>query len=240
MLTVIVQKLFAATVPPDKLMLLPPAVALTDPLQPFTTPGVLETTRPAGRLSVKATPVNASPFELLILNVTVVFPPTGIAVGLKVLRILGGATTVRLAVDELPVPPSVEVTGPAVFVRTPAAFPVTLTEILHDVFAAMDPPLRLMSLDPAVAVTVPLQVFVTPGVAATTKPVGRASKNATPVSGIPFEFEIWKLTVVVPPRGIIGEPKVLRIAGGAATVRLALDEFPVPPSFDVTGPAVFR
>ena len=116
MLTVIVQKLFAVTVPPDRLMLVPAGFAVTEPPQLLVVPGGVVITRPEGNESLKATPVIGRLFVLVILKETVVVPPTGMAIGLKVFRMLGGATTVIFALDELPVPPSVDVTGPAVFV----------------------------------------------------------------------------------------------------------------------------
>lgn len=115
MLKVMVQKLFAGTVPPVRLIPVVPAFAVNVPPQPLTTPGVDETTRPVGNVSLNATPVSERPLVLVILNDKVVLPPSGIEGERNVFRMLGGETTVKLALDELPVPPSVDVTGPAVF-----------------------------------------------------------------------------------------------------------------------------
>jgi len=115
MLTLMLQEVLAPTVPPLRLILVVPAVAVTMPPQPSTTPGVDETVRPVGNVSVNARPVSGAAFGLVIWNVTVVLPPTGIEGTAKVFKILGGPTTMRVALELLPVPPSVEVTGPAVF-----------------------------------------------------------------------------------------------------------------------------
>lgn len=110
---------------------------------------------------------------------------------------------------------------------------------MQKLFAETVPPVRLTFDDPAVAVTVPLHVLLTFGDDATTIPVGKASATAMPVSGMPFEFVIFSVSVVFPFRGIVAAPNVLSSTGGDTTVRFADDEFPVPPSVEVIGPAVF-
>ena len=114
-LSEIVQKVFAATVPPVRLNAVVFPAAVMDPPQPFTSPGFDEIARPVGKLSVNARPVNGTELLLVILNVSVVLPLRGIVDAAKVFKRTGGETTVRFALDELPVPPSVEETGPAVF-----------------------------------------------------------------------------------------------------------------------------
>lgn len=106
-------------------------------------------------------------------------------------------------------------------------------------FDAIVPPVRLIPVVPPTALTVPLQVLLTFGVAEITRPVGSVSLTATPVNPIPFGFVIFNVSVVLPFKGTVGAAKVLRSTGGAATFRFALDELPVPPSLDVIGPAVF-
>jgi len=72
---------------------------------------------PAGRTSVKATPVSVvEEFVLVIVNVRVDVLPTGIEVGLNDLLIEGAPTTVMLADAVLPVPPLADVTLPVVLV----------------------------------------------------------------------------------------------------------------------------
>jgi hypothetical protein len=102
----------AVSVPPDKLIVLLPAVAVIVPLphEPVIL-GVAATTSPAGRVSLKPTPLSAlAVFGLVMVKPRVLLAFNAMLVGLKALLIVGGATTVRLAFDVLPVPALVEVT----------------------------------------------------------------------------------------------------------------------------------
>src|SRR5204862_5744916 len=87
----------AVTVPPGQLVVWLPGVA---------------TIRPAGRLSVNATPVSVRFWLLLlsIVKVRLVVPFNGIVAAPKALTICGGLMTVRFAedVDCAPVPAAVE------------------------------------------------------------------------------------------------------------------------------------
>jgi hypothetical protein len=96
-LTLNVQEALAARVAPLKLTVPEPAVAVIvppphDPVSPF---GV-ETTSPAGKVSVNAMLV-AELVELgfIMVKLRVVLPPTVIVVGEKLLLITGGSTTVK-------------------------------------------------------------------------------------------------------------------------------------------------
>src|SRR5215471_14722785 len=85
-----------ATVPPDRLTALDPAVAV--PPQPLVKFGVEATTRPAGRLSVKDSPVSATLlFGFVMLMVRSVVPFSGILVGANVLVTVAGLATIRVA-----------------------------------------------------------------------------------------------------------------------------------------------
>ena len=67
----------------------------------------------------------------------------------------------------------------------PAAIPVTFTENVQELLAAIVPPLRLITLVPAVAVIVPPpQEPVRPFGVETTKPAGSVSLKPTPVSDV--------------------------------------------------------
>ena len=78
------------------------------------------TTKPAGKLSVKAMPVRPTSLfggvELLLGLVMVklanVVPFWAIVLGTNSLLIVGGKATVKVAEAEPPVPPLVELTGP--------------------------------------------------------------------------------------------------------------------------------
>src|SRR5215472_13387712 len=100
---------------------------------------------------------------------------------------------------------------------------------------------------PAVAVTVPPQVLLTPGVAATTNVAlpaplltGSVSLKATPLrsplAGVPglFGLLMVKVTVVVPFSGMLAAPKAFAIVGGATTVIVAVAGALAPPSVELT------
>src|SRR6266851_4002903 len=147
------------------------------------------------------------------------------------LMITGGATTVTLALEVLPVPPSVEVTCTLLFFA-PAVVPVTFTEKVQEELVAKVAPDRVTLPEPAVAVMVPPpQLPVRPFGVATTKPAGSVSVKATPVSGMVLiaGFVMVKLKLVEPFSGMVTAPNALVIIGGVATARLAVAVFPVPP-----------
>src|SRR5215510_6447382 len=98
-----------------------------------------------------------------MVNVRLVEPFSGIAAAPKALLIVGGEPTVRVAVLLVaPVPPLVELTAPVVLFFTPPVVPVTLTAIVQLPPAAIEPPVRLIEPDPAVAVTLPPQTPLKP------------------------------------------------------------------------------
>jgi len=132
--TVTAHELLAEIVPPVRLIEVLPAVAVNvPPLHVLVAPGVAATCKPDGKLSVTATPLKAVPvFGLVMVKVRVEVPLTATLVGEKALVMLGGATTVSVAVLLVaPVPPLVELTAPVVLDLLPAVVPVTLTEIVH-------------------------------------------------------------------------------------------------------------
>jgi len=232
-----VQDALAASVPPDKLADPAPATAVAVPPHVLLKLLGVATTSPAGRLSVNASPVSVTPvFGFEMLSVRDVVPFKGIVAAPNDLVIAGGLATVRFAEPVLPVPPLVDVTFPVVFVYCPEAIPLALTTTAQEVFAAVVPPVRLTLVDPATAVAVPPQVFVSPFGVATTNPVGSVSVNATPVSAIVFAAGLVTVKVndVVPFTAIAAAPNALAIAGGATTARLAEAVPPVPPSVEVT------
>jgi hypothetical protein len=140
------------------------------------------------------------------------------------------------------VPPFVELTAPVVFDTVPDCVPVTLTTIVQLVpGVAMLPPVRLMLVLFAAAVTVPPQVLLTPGVLATCNPFVSVSLNATPFSALVLAagLVMVKVTVVVPFREILAAPNALLMVGGAAIFTVAvLLVLPVPPSVELIAPVV--
>ena len=235
----------AVKVPPDKLTVPVPATAVMVPLpQVPVMAGVAETTTPEGRLSVKPTPLRAlTVFGLTTVKLSVLLKFNATVVGLNDLLTVGGPTTVRLAFEVLPVPPSVEVTWTLLFL-VPPVVPVTDTENVQDDPTAGDAvsvaPERLTLPAPAFAVMVPLpQVPVMLGVADTTSPAGSVSVNATPLSELKvLGLVMVKLKVVLEFAAIEATPKDLLMDGGATTERFADAVLPVPPLVALTVPVV--
>jgi hypothetical protein len=99
---------------------------------------------------------------------------------------------------------------------------VTVAVTVQLPLIVIEPPERLMLAEPGDAVAVPPQVEVRLLTAATVRPAGKESVNATPVSGTKlFGFVMEKLTVVVPPgRNLLGTNALL-IDGGATTSSVA-------------------
>ena len=107
-----VQDELAAMVPPERLITFVFCVAVIVPLpQEPVRPFGVEMTNPAGSVSLKATPLSAVVVLLFwMVKVSEVEPFSGMLAAPNALMITGGPTTVMLAFDVLPVPPSVDVT----------------------------------------------------------------------------------------------------------------------------------
>lgn len=146
-----VQEVFAPRAAPVKLTTPVPAVAvIVPPPQVPANPLGVATTKPAGSVSLKLTPVRAIAFTAVLETVKLreVLPLSGIEAAPKDLAIEGGAPTVRLAVAELPVPPLAEDTAPVGLVKVPAALSVTFTVSVQLPPTGTEPPLRLIALVP--------------------------------------------------------------------------------------------
>ena len=87
-----------------------PATAVAVPPHVLTSAFGVATTRPAGRGSVKPTPVSATVFAAGFVSVIVrpVVPPVGTVAAPKAFAMSGGATTASAAVAGLPEPPFAE------------------------------------------------------------------------------------------------------------------------------------
>jgi hypothetical protein len=155
-------------VAPERLILPLPGVAVAVPPQLLVSPLEAETTRPAGRASVKPTPVTGTVLGLglLITKDSVVLAPRAMEASPKESLIVGGEmpVTVRLAVFEVaPGPLWFDVIDPVVLFNVPAIFGVTCTEMKHSppfslACCTMLPPVSEMELVPDTAVTVPPQL----------------------------------------------------------------------------------
>jgi hypothetical protein len=188
---------------------------------PQTVDVAFATVSPVGSVSVNATPVSETALAagFVMVNVSDVVAFSAMVFGLKTLAIAGGATTWRVAVAVLPVPPSVEVTALVVLTCAPAAVPVTFTENVQLLLAAIVPPVRLMVFVPWVAVIVPApQVPVRPFGVEMIRPAGSVSEKAMPLSGVPFGLVMVKLRLVEPFRGMLAAPNALAMLAGPTTV----------------------
>lgn len=227
----------ATIVPPVKLTEPLPATAVGVPLQVFDRLLGVATTNPDGSVSVNATPLKAvAPLGLLIVNVKEVVPFRAMVPTPNALLIVGGATTVIVAVlDVAPAPLSVELTVPVVLLLSPAVVPLTSTVTVQVAgLAAIVPADKLTEPEPATAVTLPLQVLTRLFGVPTTRPAGKVSETARPVSPIVFGLLIVNVIVVVPFNGIVAAPNALLIVGGEATVIVAFAVLPVPPFPELT------
>src|ERR1700676_868801 len=228
----------AVSEPPERVMKPFPAAAVTVPLpQPPVIAGMADTATPAGKPSLKAIPLSALAFGLVMMNVRVLLPFTATVAGEKDLVKVGGATTVRGALEVLPGPPSLEVTVTAL-IFAPALIANTLTEKVQEEPGVSVPPARVMVLLSIGAETVPVPQVPT-GAAFTKTPFGRVSVNATPVSGtVVFGLVMTKVRVLAVFTGMLAGLKDLTMLGGAATVRLAVAVLPEPPLVELTAPVV--
>src|SRR5262245_31106600 len=104
---------------------------------------LLPTVIPGGNGSLNATPVRfALPAGFRMVKFKVVVPLSATVAGEKDFEIVGGDTTVTLAVPGVGLlPPWVEVTVTELFL-TPEVVPVTATVILQLLFCPTDPLLR--------------------------------------------------------------------------------------------------
>ena len=126
--------------------------------------------------------------------------------------------------------------GPVLLEYEPAAALVTFALTVQEPLIATVPPVRETLPDPASAVAVPPQVLLNPLGLATTRLAGKLSVNATPSSATVFAggLLIVMLRVLVPFGAMPVGLNVFVAVGGATTVILAVDVFPVPASVEVT------
>jgi hypothetical protein len=127
-----------------------------------------------------------------------------------------------------------EVRVDVVLFCVPGDMPTTFTPMVQVVLAATVPPDRDTELVPAVAVTVPKQVSVTPGMLATSSPLGRVSENARPVSSTLFELPMVNVRVVVWVVNRLAEPNAFENVGGTVTSMLAVAAGAAGASFEVS------
>jgi hypothetical protein len=193
------------------------------------------------------TPVGV-PVELVTLAVNVTACPTllGLIEDRSEIVVVLGAFTEREAEAVPPFPASFDVTAPVVLFLAPGAVPVTLIEKVHDAFAASVAPARLTFELPEVAVMAPpAHEPVRPLGVETSKPVGNASVNPTPVNDADaLGFVIVKVRETLPLTEMEAAPNISLMVGGESAITVTVAVFEGPPPlplgnwFDVTGPVV--
>lgn len=112
---------------------------------------------------------------------------------------------------------------------------VTFTTTVHELLAAIVPPVKETVPDPATAAVVPLHVLVSPLGVATTRLAGKLSVNAIPVNPTVAEGLVMVIVMVlVPPTPIVLGVNTLVVVGAATTVIVSVAVPPVPPSVELT------
>lgn len=218
-MTETMQEAPGAKVPPDNITEDAPAAPLAVPPHVLFKLFGLATTKPAGRLSVKARPLRVVFLSgLLMVNVRLVVPFNGTEAAPNALTMAGGLVTVRMAEDVLPFPAAVE-SMVTLLVYTPSADAWTLTMIVQ-VPAARAALLKLMEDDPAAAVTVPPQPFTSTGVVATTRLAGKVSVKLASIATV-FPLLMPNVIVLGAFTATVLGLKVLVIEGGCKTVMVA-------------------
>ena len=183
--TVIVHEPLTGIVPLASTTEAVPAVAVVVPAQLLSNPFGVATSIPAGKLSVTAAPVKATALELVRVRVSVVTPPTGRTGTPNALLTVGGTATKVVAVAAMPVsvtPAVFDAVGAEVVLTAgPAAIPLTVAEITHELGSAPPRVNAATVIVVAVLVTAPaIQVLV--AVPTIVRPAGMVSVNCTLVS----------------------------------------------------------
>jgi len=166
-----------------------------------------------------------------MLNVMLVVPFSGMLVAPNDFVMLGGVATVSPAIAALPVPPLVELTLPVALVYEPELAPVTVTLNVQGVPVAIIAPVSEIPVGAVVLRVPPHTVDVE---AATVRPVGSVSVNATPSSEVVFPAGLVsvKFSEVVLFNVIDDGLNSFAMLGGATTKILAGGTVLVPPSVE--------
>ena len=218
--TVMVQLALAPSVPPVKVSTL----LLVTRFPPHVAADALGVVSPAGSVSLKVSPVIEVAAGLVSTKLMLTVPPRATVGAANDFVIVGGATTVTVAVlDVAPAPVWLELIAPVVLFFPPSVAPVTVTVIVQLALAASVPPVKVSTL--LLVSSVPPQVAV--DALGVVRPDGSESVKASPVSGVAPGLVSTKLMLTFPPRGTIGAAKDFAIVGGVRsdTVLLTVDEF---------------
>lgn len=199
--------------------MLPPAGAVSAPLQLWDDPAGSAISRPAGRSSVNSKPDSTVPLaELSIVNVRVLRLPNGTDDGEKLLVKPGrSVATVRSAVAA-PLLPALDVRSPETLVWVPTFELVTSTSTVQVAPAATSPSENVMVPPPSGAMSVagPQSVVGAAG-SARTIPAGKVSVKPMPVAGLPPPLlSMVKTSRLALPGPMVAGEKDLENEGWAA------------------------
>jgi len=137
---------------------------------------------------------------------------------------VGGATTVTVAVAVFPVPKAASDTV-TLFTFVPSVTPVTFTPTVHEPPPAGKVAPESETVPGRAATASPVHVFDRLLGLAITKPAGSVSVKLTLVSA--FVAVIVNVRLVVPLSGITGAPNAFVMVGGVPTTSVAVAVFPV-------------
>lgn len=188
---------------------------------------------PLGSVSVKPTPLRAVVFAagLPSTNVSDVEPFSGMLLAVNAFEMVGGPTTVKVALAVFPAPPFAELACTELL-NVPAEVACTFADTTQLAPGARLAPVRLTVLPAATAV--PLHVVERLFDAATTMPEGRESVNETLFS-VRFELllETVMLSKLTPPSNTLLGANALATPGGLITVRLAEAAMALPAAVEL-------
>jgi len=198
---VTVQEPLAGIVMPVKPRAVAPAASVFGAVPTQVPPTAPPTALMFVSVSVKAAAVSAEAFELLKVKVAVEVPPGVIVPGANALAIVGGATTVRLAVllTAPAVGVCVVVTPDVVFGCTPDVLLVTAKVTVQLLPAGIVMPVKPRAVAPAANVFGVVPTQLPPTAPPTALMFVSVSVKAPPDSAEAFELLKVNVTVEVPP-----------------------------------------
>ena len=198
--TTISQVLAAEIVPPASSRSVVLDTPVNVPLQVFVIAGVAATTKPVGKVLVKATAVTSiEPALLSMAKVNKDVSPWFIDAGANTcVQVNGRSTDVNVSVTAAVSDAKSEVNALEVLVNVPDSTARTGISISQRSPAKIDPASSSSACVPATAVNVPLQVLTDAGVLATSRPAGKVLVKATvPTSIDPAVLSIAKVKIDV-------------------------------------------
>jgi hypothetical protein len=211
----------AASVPPERLMMLVPAVAVIDPAQVPLKPLGVDTISPAGRVSLNEIPVNGVPFGFVMVKLALVLPFSAIVDAPNAFVIVGGAGRTTMVATLLMAPGggSLSAKATAELVYVPALEPGGATVgacicTVAEVPGARFPKLQFKATPPTNGemLHVPGPPYAGLMIQGNENPPGSSSSNCALIA-VPVPAALLLLTVIV-------KPIVVPVATGVASAVL--------------------